>query len=295
MNISNKFLFHIEKIILFSIILLTFYGCKNNNINKRDEIVVARVGNKYLYYSDLQNVVFQNVFPEDSLIRTKEFIEKWARKQLLFEKAVKKIDDQKKEDLSKLVELYRYDLYSRVYKDLLIKKSIDTIITIEDATKYYEDNIKNFKLNVDIFKMRYIKLPRDNNDIENITKRFISFQKDDLKYIDSLSFHFSSFFLADSIWIKKMNLFQKIPPIRFVNTSKYMKKGNFVKINDELDVYLIYIEDFLKQGNVAPFPLVRNTIKNILLNKKKIKFIKEYNIEIIQDAIREKKFQIYEN
>jgi len=294
MIINNKYFLLVKKIVLFILLLLTFYGCENNK-RDLDKSIVARVGDKYLYYSDLQNVIFQDVFPEDSLIRTKEFIEKWARKQILFEKAVKEINDEKKEELSKLVELYRYDLYSRVYKDLLIKESIDTVINKEETMEYYENNLKKFRLNVDIFKMRYIKLSQDNNDIKNITKRFVSFQEDDLKYINSLSFHFSSFFLEDSIWIKKINLFQKIPPIRFINTSRYMKKKKFVKINDEPDVYLIYIEDFLKQGEIAPFSLVENTIKNILLNKKKIEFIKKYNTKIIQDAIKEKQFQIYKN
>ena len=39
--------------------------------------------------------------------------------------------------------------------------------------------------------------------------------------------------------------------------------------------------------------MVRNTVEKIVFNRKKLKFIKEFDQEILQDAIQTNKFEIY--
>ena len=49
----------------------------------------------------------------------------------------------------------------------------------------------------------------------------------------------------------------------------------------------------LGQDQIAPLPYVENTIKNIVFNKKKIDFIKDFDNDILKDAIKTKKFETY--
>ena len=46
-------------------------------------------------------------------------------------------------------------------------------------------------------------------------------------------------------------------------------------------------------NEIAPLAMVRNTVEKIVFNRKKLKFIKEFDQEILQDAIQTNKFEIY--
>jgi len=66
------------KLFLFSFICLFFKSCNSN----KDE-VLARVGDKYLYKSDIKIDSFEN--DEDSILKIRNFIDNWARKNLLYQ------------------------------------------------------------------------------------------------------------------------------------------------------------------------------------------------------------------
>jgi hypothetical protein len=60
-----------------------------------------------------------------------------------------------------------------------------------------------------------------------------------------------------------------------------------------LGVYLFFVKDFLKKGELAPREVLETSIKNIILNQRQLKFTKQFEKEIIQDAIQSKTFEIY--
>jgi hypothetical protein len=50
----------------------------------------------------------------------------------------------------------------------------------------------------------------------------------------------------------------------------------------------------LDQGDTAPYSYVSNTLKNIILNQRKLAFLRQFDNEIIQDAIQTKKVEFYQ-
>ena len=68
--------------------------------------------------------------------------------------------------------------------------------------------------------------------------------------------------------------------------------GN-MKLKDSLGLYLIQINEFLEQGNPAPIEYVSPTLKQIVINNRKLKLIKKLKSDIVDDAIKNKKFEIY--
>jgi len=58
-----------------------------------------------------------------------------------------------------------------------------------------------------------------------------------------------------------------------------------------LDVYLIKVNDYKKVDDVAPIDHIYNRIEDILLNKKKVDFIKKFEKEILENAKKDNKFQ----
>jgi hypothetical protein len=62
-----------------------------------------------------------------------------------------------------------------------------------------------------------------------------------------------------------------------------------------LELYLIRIIDYKNKNDIAPFDFIKPTLKQVLINKKKLEFISNFEKEIIEDALQKKEFEIYEN
>ena len=51
---------------------------------------------------------------------------------------------------------------------------------------------------------------------------------------------------------------------------------------------------YLSKNEKAPLSSVENRIRNIVFNQRKLDFLKKFDQEIINDAIQNKKFEIYQ-
>ena len=277
----------LSRCILFFVVLF-FNSCNNN----KDE-VLARVGDKYLYKSDINIKLDSFESYEDSLLKTRNFIDNWARKNLLYQKALINLSDLKVKDLENLIDNYTYDLYGNVYKETLLNKLLDTLRINDQINFFFKQNIEIFRLNESLFKIRFIQFPIDNVDKNDIVKSFIRYNEIDKLFLDSLSYQFTNKILSDSIWISKKTLINSVSFINNNNLKKYIKKMNYFEYKDSLDLYLLYMIDNKKSGDIAPLSYVVPSIKNIILNKNKVDLSKKIDKEIIQDAIKSNKFEIY--
>ncbi|GAA3567886.1 peptidyl-prolyl cis-trans isomerase [Snuella lapsa] len=258
-----------------------------------DRVPVARVNETYLYYDDIKNLVSQGTPKADSTLMVQNFINRWATKQLFMDGAKLNLSETKQETFNKLVEQYKSDLYTKAYIEALVKRSIDTLVTYDEAKTYYESNKEVFKLNEELIKFRYINVDEKIIDFKDIEKKFKRFSPDDKKELDSISIQFKSYSLNDSIWIKVSQVIDKIPVITSENKNQLLKKTNFIQLKDSLGVYLMQINDVLMRNDTAPLEYVKPTIDQIVINKRKLELIKELEKDITKDAIKNKQFEIY--
>tara|TARA_Y100000996_G_scaffold66788_1_gene45158 strand:- start:1426 stop:2292 length:867 start_codon:yes stop_codon:yes gene_type:complete len=282
-----------NKMKIFKIIFLLFIIISCDDLSKasQDELI-ARVNNNYLYKSDIDNLNIEFSSSYDSIIKVKSYINTWAKNYLFYEKALLNISISQKQIIDKLINNYKFDIYNNTYKENIVKYKIDTIITENQLIDYYKRNFSNFLLKEPLYKIRFIGLPRDNIDRKFISNRFTRFSKEDKVFLDSISFQFTESFLNDSIWINKKTLL-KIAP--FINPEKVLsiKKPQYFQFEQSLQLYLFKIEDYLKENEVSPFSHIKNSIRNLVFNQRKFEFLKKFDQEIINDAIENKKFEIY--
>ena len=158
---------------------------------------------------------------------------------------------------------------------------------------FLNNNKEIFRLKAPLFKVRYIHVPPYNVDKEKIKLSFQRFNYDDRVFLDSLSYQFSTYLLSDSLWINKNNLISKVSFLNQNNFDRLIKKSKFYNIEDTLGVYLFFIKDLLEEGELAPNEIFTSKIKNIILNKRKQELIKQFEKDILQDAIKSKTFEKY--
>ena len=284
MKIVNKIAFNI-------VLCCLMVSC--NKFIPDDNGIIARIGSKYLHINDLKSELSNYRDKTDSLIKLKSLIDSWALNELLIQQAKLNLPESDIFKLEVLVNNYRRDLYSNTYIKSAVSKSLDTLINNFEIQNFLENNQDLFILKAPLFQVRYIHLPPDNVDQSEIQRSFQRFNDFDIKFLDSLSFQFYSYILSDSIWIDKSNLTSQVTFLNQKNFNTYIRKSKFFKIEDTLGVYLFYVKDFLKKGDIAPNTIFKPTIKNIILNRRKLDFIKKFEKDILQDAIKSKKFEVY--
>ncbi|TYB80100.1 peptidyl-prolyl cis-trans isomerase [Bizionia gelidisalsuginis] len=259
----------------------------------KEDDAVARANDSYLYRSDLEDVLPENYSKEDSIVLVNNYINQWATRKLLVGGAELNLKEEKQEEFDELVAQYKTDLYSKAYLEALVYKSLDTVVSTKEAAAYYEENKSVFKLNEELIKFRYIKLDPNRLDLNSVETKFKRFNKKDRRELDSISIQLRSFSLNDSVWIRLSQVVNKIPVLNLENKDKLLKKSNFIQLDDSLGLYLMQINDVLLRNDTAPLEYVKPTIRQIVVNRRKLELIKQLEKDITKDAIKNKQFEIY--
>ncbi|RNL95040.1 peptidyl-prolyl cis-trans isomerase [Sinomicrobium pectinilyticum] len=284
----------LRKSIIGLIIVLNLGAC---SYFRSDETVdaVARVGDSYLYKKDLSGIYGENMSREDSLVVKNNFVNNWAMRQLFMEKAKINLPEEQLREFEKLIEEYKTDLYTTTYKEALVNSAMDTAVTDAEVESFYNNTEDNFKLNEELWRFRYIEVSPDFEKLAEVREKFRRFGETDKAELEEMAIQFKSYSLEDSIWVKTSQIFQKIPLLGNEENEKNIKKSNFIELTDSLGVYLVYINDILHRHDNAPMSYIKPTIKQILLNRKKLEFLRKLEKEIMDEAVRKKKFQTYES
>lgn len=284
----------LRKKIIGIIVLLGLGSCSYFRQEETAD-TVARVGDKYLYKKDLSGIYGENMSKEDSMVVKANFINSWAAKQLFMEKAKINLPEEQVREFEKLIAEYRTDLYTTTYKEALVNNAMDTAVSDAEIKSFYNNTEDNFKLNEELWRFRYIEVSRDFDKLDEVREKFRRYEEVDKADLEEIAIQFKSYALEDSIWVKAAQIYQKIPLLAREENEKNIKKSHFFELSDSLGVYLVYINDILHRNEIAPMSYVKPTIKQILLNRRKLEFVRKLEKEIMDEAVRKKKFEIYES
>ncbi|WP_417359288.1 peptidyl-prolyl cis-trans isomerase [Galbibacter sp.] len=255
---------------------------------------IAKVGESYLVLSDIDKIIPENISVQDSTILANNYIQDWAQQQLMLSRAKLNIPEIKQKEFEDLVKQYRADLFINAYKEGLVAKSMDTQVSHMELETYYEDHKENFKLNERLVKIRYINVANQYDDIKQLREAIRRFNQEDKDLLNSLAITFKSYSLNDSTWVKSSSIIQKLPKINIENSGSYLKKSHFFELSDSLGVYLVTVNEVLERNDIAPLEYVEPTVRKIILNKRKLDFIKKLERELLDEATGNKEFEIFD-
>ncbi len=283
-----------KKSILYILIVTLFISCDfiPSFKAKNDEEPIAKVYDKFLYKSAIEAHLPNGISKQDSILFVKNYIDSWAKQQLLLHQAEINLVDEVS-SFENLVADYRSTLYINSYKEALILDKLDTTITSSQIKKYYLSNHQNFKLNEELVQFKYIHADIDRSDERELIKIFKSTKKDDAKELQLMALEFKSFNFNDSIWVKYDDMATKINCIKNMDKNKVLKKPNFIQEEDSLGLYLITINDVLKRNETAPMSYITPTIKQIILQKRKLELLRKIEVDLLNDAVKNRNFERY--
>jgi hypothetical protein len=275
---------------IYLIILLLICSC--DLPTNEESNAVARVGEDFLFVSDIEDQIGPN--GSDSIQITRRTINEWAEELLYLKKAEINLSSREKKGLEELVSTYRNDLYVKTYKDKAIQSQLDSIVEKEEIESYFEQNKLNFKTNKDLVRGRYVRVRNENYNLRSIRKSIRRFNEDDKVFLDSIALQFTTYSLNDSIWVQASQFFNRLPSISERRYKNFLKNDTFFELQDSLEVYLVVVEEVVLRNDLAPLDYVAPTLKQILINKRKLELMRQLDREIIEEGLRQNIYEVYE-
>jgi hypothetical protein len=281
-----------NKIIPIVFILFVSFGC-NNSSRQVKRIPVAKAGLKVLYYEEIPEQTRKAVTLADSAAIIQKYINKWARRELMFQKAEGNLSPDLRNDIEEQIQETRQDLVIYEYQRMMILQKMDTLITGGELEKYYADYGNSFNLTSNIVKALFIKLPDETPNIWKFKSLARSNQQKDFQELESLCYQFAEKFDDfNEEWITMDRLSLELKQ-DISDQENFLKRTTFYETSDSVSVYFIVINDYRLRGTLAPFEYVREDIKRIIWNNRRIDFIKELENGIYDESIKENSFKIY--
>lgn len=272
-------------LIFFSVLIL---GC-NNSLEDSSNELVARAGENFLYKNQLPSFKSE----EDSLKRFLNFVEDWAKQRIFYDLSLTNLSQTKKDELDDLVENFKSDLYINAYKDLIINSRIDSIVSNQEIESFYNENINAYRLNENLLKYRYVKLPEDNINRNQIRKYISRMNSNDRLFLDSLNFQFADLKLNDSIWFTEREVISSVEFLNQRNKIDYQRVNRLYEINENDYVSYFIVIEYLNSGNIPPLSYLYDRIRLNIINQRKINLIQQINKEILNDALKSNKYETF--
>ena len=244
------------KNLFYILVLILFISCDSLGLQKKDVPVkkpIASVYNNNLFSEDIELLLPKNLEKNDSLVFTRSIINSWAVKQLLLKKAEDNNTQNDNSEINNLVKDYRQALLINGYKERLIKQQLDTFIEQQEILDYYKLNSKNFRLNEELIKTRYLHFSNDLLDRKEVVKSFKKGTIEDLEALELKQLTFKQMMLNDSVWTPLENVMLKIPFSR----SNLLKKTKLLQKEDSLGLYLVTVKDVLLRNQIAPLSHIK--------------------------------------
>ncbi len=280
-----------------SVVMLT--GCELIRMKKEDtgtepaREAVARVNEKYLYRDELVGIGAQNATADDSVARVTAYINSWVRKQLLIEEAMKRININEAEVERKVLD-YRYSLIGYEYQNYYIQQHLNDSISDKEIEDYYRSHFDNFILKQNIVQGTYIKVPKTAPRTNKLKEMIFSVKEKDQSELKSYCLSFSvAYHLSDSTWITFDKLVVNSPMAEIPNKIQFLKTNPYYETADNDFLYFLKIDNYKISDNVSPLEFVKEDIRNILLNKRKVELAKSLEDEVYENAVKQKNFEIF--
>ena len=277
--------------ILLWLLLILLASCMGGANNNGDN-VLARVGNEYLYSSELEGIVPSGTSVTDSINMVRNYVNNWVSQRLFLEKAVKNL---REEDIKfeKQLEEYRNSLIIYKYESELVRQYLDTTVTSEEIEAYYNENLENFQLKNNIVRVYYARFDQEYPNLRKV-RRF--FNSEVPEHRDSVEYYIENYsdlyFLNDETWILFSDVL-KFVPINTYNQEAYLQNNRKIEIKEEPYVYFVGFSDFRIKDGVSPLSFEQDNIRKVILNKRRLTIINDMREEVFNSALDKNEFEIY--
>lgn len=281
-----------NRIFQIFIIALIMYGC-NGGKNQPGRVAVARAGDRVLFLDEIPLNGWIDQGSADSAAYVQGYINKWARRELLFQKAAANLSPEQMREIDYQMAETKRNLVVHEYQSMMMAQKMDTVISREEMERYYSANGESFMLTSNIVKALFIKLPVETPEMWKFRSLIRSDKQEDIRELESLCYQFAERyddFNEDWITMDKLSIEMKE---EVANQENFLRWTRFHETRDSSSVCLIAINDFRLRGTLAPFEYVMDDIRRMIWNNRRIDFLRELENGIYNEGLKQNSFKIF--
>jgi hypothetical protein len=279
-------------VVLVTAIFATLANCRSGH-RRSSEAPVARAYGNYLYKADLQGLIPEGTTPEDSISLVKSYIGLWLKKKAVVNKAEFNLTAEEK-DVENLLQEYRTTLLTYAYEKQMVEQKLDTVVTDSEVQTYYYQFKQDFMLQDPIIKGVYFRILRTAPRLGEF--RDLAHSYGDLAYKRLIDVGAQVADFTDSFeesWLSFPLLMQKMPGT-VQDPANFLERYKYLEAEDSRFFHFARIIDFKLPGELAPLEYVKQEIRDVLLNKRKMDFIKQLEESIYNEAVIQNEVEVYE-
>lgn len=267
--------------------MLLLFSCGRGVQDVGADVLVSVEGHSLLR-SEVESVIPRTLSSADSLLMAESYVKKWVKDVLVYDVAEENLGEEMA-DVERLVEAYRHSLIRYRYQEQLVRERLSAEIRESDVLNYYETNQKKFELKTNLVKGLFLKVPIDAPGLTDLKRWYKSDDASAVEKIDKYSLQNAAIYdyFYDK-WMDFEDVMENIP-MQLSNPSAYLKANKTLEVSDSSYCYLLNIRDYIPAGQVAPYDYVQPQIMDMLLAQRKQKFLRDFEEELYNDAIRDGK------
>lgn len=272
-------------------LLLIIQACDNSSINT-DKRALAKVDNDYLYYEDIVQQIQLPILEEDSAKLINSIVESWVIQELMLKKA--RINLQKDQiDIDRQVEDYRNTLLVYKYQQKYIDQNLDTVISQAQLEEYYNQYSHDFILDFEAIKALFIKIDSKNPDLHKVRNWYRTDDEEKAQKLDAFCNLYAEVYNDfNGDWVNFRELIKEMP-FNYSNNEVFLKYNKSYETRDSLYTYFLNITDYKLSNDTTPLVFIKDDIRKIIINKRKMRLITELEKNTYQDALNSKTIKIY--
>lgn len=271
----------------FIFIAFVYLLCACGQTRPADEAdVLVRVKDHALERREIVRQIPRSFSSADSLLLAESLMKKWVQDALIYDVALRNLDGEDRMKVDWLVEEYRHSLIRYRYQEQLVRERFSTEFQESDKLRYYEENQVQFVLDKALVKGLFLKIPVDALGLAEVKTWYRSTSESSVEKIEKYSIQNAVIYdYFYDRWVDFDQIIDNIP-MRVSDANAFLKANRYVEVSDSSYCYLLNISDYLPIGSVAPYDYVESQIVEMLTSQRKVAFLKEFEEELYNDAVR---------
>lgn len=281
-----------RRLLLLALLAIGAAGCNKLKLYDADKgEVIATVGDRELYASDLAGLIGPGLPARDSLAALQTIVDTWVRKELKTAAAEAAVSGHSG-DIDEMVAQYRSSLLTHRYEQEWLADRLDTTVTSDQIFEYYDNNRDGFRLTGPIVKARIARIPaglRQSRKLEEMFRSGDESDRNDFLNICQKN-QYRTYDFSDQ-WTDFSTVVRHIP-FSQSNFDDFLRTRRFYDVEDDQYKYMMAIDLYRPTGDYSPLERETGNIRKIILNKRRQTLLGQLEDSLYHVAQNDRMFEI---
>ena len=229
--------------VLVIILVITAACADMKSSNSRT--VVATAGERTLYLDQLPDLPGNALPEEDSISIVKNYIDRWIKRELLLHKAEANLSPEYQAEIDLKLEETRANLMIYQYEQQMMLQKMDTTVSMDEITAYYDKHNETLNLGNDIVKALFIKVPAEAPNNGRLGQWLKNGSQSDMQELEAYCYQFAvKYDDFGEGWVELNFLMRELP--ENVSRISLLRNNSVVEASDDHFRYVVFRSKLLR-------------------------------------------------